>query len=191
MQYCGQANFRGVAAEQPVSASASSLSGMAHLFLDIANLLGVSLGILQPYVGGGFGVTHNRLGDMVYEFPGNSGAHKITITPAGNKTDVAFMAAIGTGIGLTDTILLDISYRYTELGRVQTDAGRAYLNSIPAGGDIASTWAPLRVQGIFAGLRYLIPYLPMTRIFDFLISTREQQSMVWRMLSRITTRWCT
>lgn len=157
MQYRGQANFRGVPGEQPVSAKANSLSGMANLFLDIASLLGVSLSSFQPYVGGGLGVASNRLSDMTYEFPGNSGAHKITITPSGNKTDFALMAAIGTGIALSDRTLLDISYRYTELGRLQTDAGKAYLNNIPAGIDIASTWAPLRMQGVFAGLRYLIP----------------------------------
>jgi opacity protein-like surface antigen len=94
---------------------------------------------------------------MTYEVPGNSGAHKITLTPAGSKTDVAVMATVGTGIALSENTLLDISYRYTELGRVQTDAGRAYLNNIPAGIDIASTWTPLRVQGVFAGLRYLDP----------------------------------
>ena len=157
MQYRGQANFRGLPGEQPVSAKAHSLSGMANIFLDIAPLLGISLGSFQPYVGGGLGATYNGLSEMTYEFPGNTGAHKITITPCGNKTDFAFMATIGTGIALSATTLLDISYRYTELGRVQTDAGRAYLNNIPVGIDIASTWAPLRTQGIFAGLRYLIP----------------------------------
>jgi hypothetical protein len=40
------------------------------------------------------------------------------------------------------------------MGQVQTDAGRAYLNNIPAGIDIAETRAPLRSQGFFAGIRY-------------------------------------
>jgi opacity protein-like surface antigen len=157
MQYRGQANFRGVSGEQPVSASADSLSGTANLFLDFAGLFGVNPGRFHPYIGGGVGVAHNRLSEMTYTFPGNSGAHKITITPAGNKTDIAFMASIGTGIALSPNTLLDIAYRYTELGRVYTDAGKAYLNNIPAGITIAETWAPLRTQGIFAGIRYLFP----------------------------------
>lgn len=157
MQYRGQANFRGVPGEQTVSANANSLSGMANIFLDVASLIGVNFAIFQPYVGGGLGVTFNRLSEMTYEFPGNSGAHKITITPGGNKADFAFMATIGTGITLSDKTLFDISYRYTDLGSVQTDVGRAYLNNVPAGIDIASTWAPLRTHGIFAGIRYLIP----------------------------------
>ena len=32
---------------------------------------------------------------------------------------------------------------------------KAYLNNIPAGIDIAETWAPLRSHGVFAGIRYL------------------------------------
>ena len=44
MQYHGQANFRGIPGGQPVSGSANSFSGMAHLFLDIAPLLSVNLG---------------------------------------------------------------------------------------------------------------------------------------------------
>ena len=157
IQYRGQANFRDVPGEQPVSASADSLSGMANFFVDIAVLFGVDLGRFQPYMGGGIGVAHNRLSEMTYDFPGNPGAHKITITPAGEKTDVAFMAAIGTGIAISDRILLDIAYRYTDLGQVHTDAGKAFLNNIPSGIDIAETWAPLRTHGVFAGIRYLFP----------------------------------
>ncbi len=157
MKYRGQANFRGVPGEQPVSASADSFSGMANLFLDIVGLFGVKLGRFQPYLGAGAGLSHNRLGEMTYVFPGNPGAHKVTITPAGNKTDIAFMASVGTGITLADRTILDISYRYTDLGRVYTDAGKAFLNNIPAGIDIAETWAPLRTHGIFTGLRYLFP----------------------------------
>lgn len=155
MQYRGQANFRGVPGEQPVSAGMDSLSGMVNFFLEIAGLTGADLGRFQPYIGGGVGVTHNRLGEMTYLFPGNPGAHKITITPSGTTTDIAFMAGIGTGIAISKRILLDISYRYTDLGRVSTDPGKAYLDTVPAGIDIAETRAPLRMHGVFAGVRYV------------------------------------
>ena len=157
MRYRGQANFRGVPGDQPVSASMDSYSGMADLYLDILGVFGVNRGCFQPYVGVGAGLAHNRLGEMTYGFPGNPGAHKITITPGGHKTDIAFMASLGTGITLSERTLLDVSYRYTDLGRGQTDAGRAFLNNIPAGIEIAETWVPLRTHGVFAGIRYLFP----------------------------------
>ena len=155
MKYRGQANFRGVPGEQPVSASADSFSGIASLYLDIAGLTGARLGRFQPYVGGGVGVAHNRLSEMTYLFPGNPHAHKLTITPAGTRTDIAFTASVGTGIAVSRRVLLDISYRYTDLGRVRTDPGKAYLDTVPAGIDIAETRAPLRTHGVFAGVRYL------------------------------------
>jgi len=155
MQYRGGANFARVPGEQPVSARADSVSGMVNLFFDIAGLNGVDLGRFQPYLGGGVGVAHNRLSEMTYLFPGNTKPHKVTITPGGTKTDIAFMAAIGTGIALTRQIVLDISYRYTDLGHVETDAGRMYLNTFPAGLDVAGTRAPLRTHGVFAGVRWL------------------------------------
>lgn len=155
MQYRGTSNFRGVPGDQPVSATTDSLSGMVNLYLDIAGLTEAGLGRFHPYVGGGVGVAHNRLGEMTYGFPGNPGAHKVSITPGGTKTDIAFMAGIGTGITLSRRFMLDLSYRYTDLGRVETDAGKLYLDTKPAGIDIAPTRARLRTQGVFAGLRYL------------------------------------
>ena len=156
MSYRGQANFRGVPGEQPVTGSADSLSGLANLYLDIAGLPGVRLGRFQPYLGGGVGVVHNWLREMTYRFPGLT-SHKVTITPSGEKTDLAFMVTVGTGIALTKRVVLDIAYRYTDLGRVYTDTGRLYLNNLPAGETAGETWAPLRSHGLFAGIRYLFP----------------------------------
>jgi opacity protein-like surface antigen len=154
LQYRGYANFAGVKGDQPVSGRADAISGLANLYFDMAGIPGIDLGRFHPYLGGGVGVAHNRLSEMTYLFPGNK-IHKVTITPGGSKTDIAFMAAVGTGITLTERIMLDISWRYTDLGRVETDAGRMVLNNIPAGLDVAGTWAPLRTQGVFAGIRYL------------------------------------
>ncbi len=155
IRYRGQANFRGVPGEQPVSAIADSFSGTINLFFDIAGLLGTELGRFQPYVGGGVGAARNRLGEMTYLFPDNPGAHKITITPAGRETDFVFMAGVGTGIVVSERIILDISYRYTDLGQVRTDTGKMYLDTRPEGVDIAETRAPLRTHGLFMGVRYL------------------------------------
>jgi opacity protein-like surface antigen len=154
MSYRAQANFRNVPGEQPVTGSADSLSGTANLYLDIAGLPGVRLGRFRPYLGGGIGAAHHWLEEMTYRFPGLT-AHKVTITPSGQNTDFAFMATVGTGIVLTERVILDIAYRYTDMGRIYTDAGTMYLNNLPAGEAVAETWAPLRTHGIFAGIRYL------------------------------------
>jgi opacity protein-like surface antigen len=154
LRYRGEANFRNVPGPQPVEGSVDSLSGLAILYLDIAGLPGVRLGRFQPYLGAGVGAAHNRLAEMTYRFPNNPGAHKITITPGGNRTDLALTAAVGTGIVLSEHLVLDLAWRYTDLGRAYTDAGRAHLNNIAGGINIGETWAPLRTHGLFAGLRY-------------------------------------
>lgn len=157
LEYDGNANFipPSVGYRQPVSAKADSLSGMMNLFIDINGLLaGKKLWRFQPYVGGGAGFSYNRIGQMTFLFPDNSGAHKVSITPSGDRKDFAFMAAVGTGVILTEQLSLDIAYRYFDLGRVETSPGNMYMNHRPAGIAINSIESHLRTHGLALGLRY-------------------------------------
>lgn len=155
MNYEGNANFLSVGPHQPVSTKADSLSGMANIFVDINGFLaGKKLWRFQPYLGGGIGISHNRIGQMTFLFPDNPGAHKISITPSGDRTNVAFMLAIGTGILLTEHLNLDIAYRYFDLGRVGTSPGNMYMDVLPAGITINDIESRLRTHGLVLGLRY-------------------------------------
>lgn len=158
MDYAGNANFLAPKANpssnQPVSARADSLSGMLNLFIDINGFFEQNkFWRFQPYLGGGMGLAHNRIGEMTFLFPDNA-THKISITPSGNKTNVAFMMAVGTGITITEKIILDISYRYFDLGRVETDPGIMYMNHTAAGIAINGTESRLCSHGLAVGLRY-------------------------------------
>jgi len=155
MNYEGNANFLAVGANQPVSAKADSLSGMANVFIDINGLLaGKKLWRFQPYVGGGIGLSHNRIGQMSFLFPDNPGAHKISITPSGDRTDMAYMLAVGTGIAVTEHVSVDIAYRYFDLGRVETSPGNMYMDVIPAGIAVDGIESRIRTHGFALGLRY-------------------------------------
>ncbi|MRR16042.1 MAG: porin family protein [Deltaproteobacteria bacterium] len=155
MNYDGNANFLSVGSSQPVSAKADSLSGMLNVFVDINGFLpGKKLWRFEPYLGGGAGFAYNRLGEMTFLFPGNPGAHKISITPAGDRTDFAYMLAAGTGIILTDRLSLDVAYRYSDLGRVETSAGNMFMDVIPAGIAVNGIESRLRTHGLTVGLRY-------------------------------------
>lgn len=154
MNYSGQANFLRVPGDQPVSALADSKALMVNLYLDLAGLTSWNLGPFRPYLGGGAGLAYNRLGKGTYNFPGLR-VHKVTITPSGERACPAFMAALGTGIVLSSKMMLDVAFRYTDLGKVGTDPGIAYMNHIPSGIAIAGTWAPLRTFGLVMGLRLL------------------------------------
>ncbi|NCA71571.1 MAG: porin family protein [Sphingobacteriia bacterium] len=154
IDYAGNANFLSVGSNQPVSAELESWNGMANVFLDLAPLSGIDLGRFQPYIGAGVGVARNSLGEMTYRFPDNPKRHKISVTPDGDRTNVAYRLAIGTGYALTETIALDLSAYYIDLGKVGTDAGRMAMNTIPAGIPIDETEADLRAFGFSIGLRY-------------------------------------
>ncbi len=154
INYKGEANFLDVPGEQPVSADAYAWTGMVNLFLEIADLLHLNMGIFVPYVGGGVGLSYNHIGRMTYRFPGLT-KHTISVTPSGSNTDFAYTLTAGTGVQLSKNILLDVSYRYSDLGRVETNRGNMYMDSLPEGIEIAGTSAPLRTHGFLLGLRYL------------------------------------
>lgn len=155
MDYSGNANFLNVGANQPVSAKADSLSGMVNLFVDINGLLaGKKLWRFQPYVGGGAGLSYNRIGQMTFRYPDNPGAHKVSITPSGDRKDFAFMLAVGTGVMLTGQLSLDVAYRYFDLGRVETSPGNMYMDTRPAGIAVNGIESRLRTHGPAVGLRY-------------------------------------
>jgi hypothetical protein len=60
---------------------------------------------------------------MTFLFPDNPGAHKVSITPSGDRKDLAFMLALGTGVILTEQISMNIAHHYFDLGRVETSPG--------------------------------------------------------------------
>lgn len=155
MNYDGNANFLSVGPHQPVSAKADSFSSLANVFIDINGFLpGGKLWRFQPYVGGGVGLSYNRIGEMTFLFPENPGAHKISITPSGDRTDFTYMLAIGTGIVLTRHLSMDIAYRYFDLGRMETSPGNMSMDIKPAGIAINGIESRLRTHGVAIGLRY-------------------------------------
>jgi opacity protein-like surface antigen len=129
------------------------VSFMLNVFLELKEVLHLDLGRFSPYLGGGAGLAHNHIGKMTYQFPGLT-RHKISITPSGSETDFAYMVAVGTGVRLSRSLVLDLSYRYSDLGRIRTESGNMYLDSLPGGIDIGETSAPLRTHGFMVGLRY-------------------------------------
>ncbi len=154
LDFTGNANFRGVPGNQPVSGDGEAWTAMVNCFLEIPKLFKVETGIFMPYVGGGAGISYNHIGRMTYLFPGNTN-HRISITPPGYSTDFAYMVTLGTGIRLSEGLILDISYRYSDLGRMKTDSGNMFMDTLPAGLEIAGTSARLQTHGVFLGFRYV------------------------------------
>ena len=133
-QYRGNANYDRSGAVQPSSAEFHGWQLLAIGFYDLpAWRLGGSLRV-EPYLGGGAGVTGYRLDDFQQEFPepenpdgglrrGPSGEVPYTRLPAGSGRTRTAMFAAGVALPITGRVRLDVGYRYTDAGAVRTDPG--------------------------------------------------------------------
>ena len=150
----GRANFVQTTARQSVSADLSSLSGMIAAYVDLPRLGLSRFGPFSPFVGAGAGVSRIHIGETRMEFPRTA-----TIVPGGQRVGLARMLMAGVGIGLTETVTLDLGYRYRNSGTAET--GRATGRIVwhdgsrdPLELDLAETRARVSTQGFWVSMRY-------------------------------------
>jgi opacity protein-like surface antigen len=150
----GRANFLATPGPQPVAAELDTTSAMAVGYLDLVGLGLPKLGPVEPYLGGGVGVARYALGRVAFAFPG-LGADAATVIRGGTSTGFAWMLTAGGGVRLSERLVLDIGYRYSDLGEVRTESGRAVITrtAFRRALDIAGTRADLATQGVTAALR--------------------------------------
>ena len=138
------------AADRPFEADISSVSGMINGYIDIAGLVPGRLGMLQPYVMAGIGLAHNDMGDITTTHPTTAAAETIQ---GGGNLSFAWALGVGTGIDLGKGFVVDLGYKYLDLGDFASDAGTTacsggscrYVDSVTGG---------LTVHEFAAGLRY-------------------------------------
>jgi len=151
LDFRGRANFLRTPGPQPVRAQGSSLAVLATAYYDFGQY-----GRLRPFVGFGAGVARNRMGEVRYAFPGLPGGDAATVTPGGVRSSLAWSASAGLAWSLSDRAILDVSYRYTNLGEVRARPGEAQV--VRAGGTrqivVAATRAKLEVEGVAASVRW-------------------------------------
>jgi opacity protein-like surface antigen len=102
-------------------------------------------GPLQPYFDIGLGAARNKIDTMNSTFIGGSLAGH-------TETDVAGSVGVGVGIPLGDRALLDLAYKFIDLGEVRT--GPVVSATFPGTGPSAIK-ADLAVHTLTAGLRFL------------------------------------
>jgi opacity protein-like surface antigen len=101
-----------------LSTDITTYTSMFNLYYDLGNMKGV-----VPYVGGGIGLAYHDMGNV-----GGVGG----IQRGDDKTSFAWSVMAGFGYQLTDRAILDIGYRYIDLGSASSSfsdgAGPARLN---------------------------------------------------------------
>jgi opacity protein-like surface antigen len=91
-----------------LSADVRSYTLMLNGYYDLGNLNG-----MVPYVGAGIGLAHHRMGDV-------QGVVGPTTQSGGDNTAFAWSLMAGVAYQLSERAILDIGYRYIDLGSVRS-----------------------------------------------------------------------
>jgi opacity protein-like surface antigen len=100
-------------AVDPLHTSVKTYTMMFNAYKDLGNFGGVT-----PYVGAGVGLAYNRLNETY--FTGNNATPNRILA----HDDLAFAWSLMAGIGyqLSDRAVLDVGYRYMDMGKVTSDS---------------------------------------------------------------------
>ena len=150
----GHANFLAPDREQSVSVDLSSLSGILAAYVDLPGLGVPTLGPLSPFVGGGLGAARVASGETRMTFPKTR-----TVVPGTSRTGLTWRLMAGLGMSWGERATLDLAWRYTDAGVIETGAGPGRVEWLDGsrdqvGLDLAPTQAPLRSHGLHLSLRY-------------------------------------
>ncbi len=150
----GRANFTQTTGRQAVSADLSSLTGMLAAYLDLSELGLPRLGPFGPFIGAGVGLVRIDIEETRMEF-----TRTTTIVPGGQRVNLAWMLTAGVSAPLGEKVTLDLAWRYTDYGAVETGRGRGRIvwrdgSRAPLDLDLASTQADLASHGFMLSFRY-------------------------------------
>jgi len=139
-------------AATPLKADLKATTGLVTLYLDVADLaVPGGLGGFHPYIGIGGGISWLTLDGI----SGDHAAGTLEL-PGGSRRSATWAVGLGTGIDLTDRLMLDVGYRFVDMGTLATRGGQARLTT-PAGTFVAPS-DPLeiapRFHEAYVGLRY-------------------------------------
>ena len=150
LSFDGESNFLGVTGEQPVRADIRSVALTADTAVTLAPQWRV-----HPLVTAGAGVARNSISHVVFRFP-SIAEDAVTITQGGASTSFAWTAGAGASIAITSNLALDFTWRYTDLGDVETDAGSATIvrPTRRLEIEIAGTRMQLKTSGVVATVRW-------------------------------------
>jgi opacity protein-like surface antigen len=117
-------------------ANVTSLSAMLNGYIEFADR-GTT-----PYIGVGVGLSQNKVGSFNFD----NGAGFSGSVPGGSKTDFAASFMAGLSVSITSNFVLDIGYRYINLGKIGVPADSA------SGYDGAN--GTLKAQELTLGFRF-------------------------------------
>ena len=110
----------------------------------------VKLGPVSPYIGLGIGRTKNDMKPINWADGASSG----TLT-GGKKNDTAWQFTLGGDIDLSSGWVLELAYRYTDLGKIVKNAGPDQAGSFFGPGSVTgSATGKLRTNELLVAVRF-------------------------------------
>jgi opacity protein-like surface antigen len=106
--------FRTSGIEVETKAEISSLGVFANVYYDIP------LGSVTPFVGAGIGFSRNELDDIRNTAMTGPFAGQSVISNGDTETSFAWQLIVGCSIPIRDSLALDLSYHYIDLGDLKT-----------------------------------------------------------------------
>ena len=151
----GLSNFVQTTDRQDVSADLSSLHGLLAAYWDLTEVGLPRLGPLRPFIGGGGGLSRVNIDETLMEFPKTT-----TVVPGGEQVNFAWMLAAGVAQSLGERVTLNVAWRYTDSGTVETGQAKGRVvwrdgSRDPLEFDLAKTRANLSNHGLRVSLRYV------------------------------------
>ena len=130
----GSTNYEKSGEHQPSEAGVETRQFLVAGFHDFPGWKLDSGRRIQPFLGVGLGITDYRLSGYVQRFPepddpsgylrrGPDGEIPFTALPGGRGQNFTWMLTAGAAIPVSESALLDLSYRYTDSGALRTDTG--------------------------------------------------------------------
>lgn len=133
--------------DPPVTSDAMIVTG----FFDFPHKIG---GWFQPYVGLGVGASRNRMDALKWNDPTCCTG---MLNGGGSNTSAAWQGTLGAALSLDSLakgLILDIAYRYTDLGQFKKLAGFDQIGNFNGSGTTASASGKLRANEFLFGVRW-------------------------------------
>jgi opacity protein-like surface antigen len=108
-------------------------------------------GRVQPYAGVAIGRSRNTMEALNWNDPTCCTG---TLNPGGSHTSTAWQLTLGAAITLVDKLVLDLGYRYTDLGKFEKPMGSDQVGDFNGTGTTTSATGKLRANEFLIGLRY-------------------------------------
>ncbi len=168
----GNTNYRASGARQPSAARLDTWQLLLAGFHDFPGWEFAPGRRAQPFLGAGLGITGYRLGGYIQRFPepddpqgslrrGPGGEIPFTALSGGSGRNFTWMLTTGIAIAVSGNIHLELSYRYTDAGKIRTDAGDIAIVRYREDGTrreipvrINETTADYRTHAVLAALRF-------------------------------------